>query len=249
MLPALFAGTVRHRRIVLSAAIVLAVGVPASFPLTEPATFGRFALILYVGVPAIGAAVLGHLARPPAALIADPHTPAFRPVPHAGPVYFAIMLTFFSAVQILLAIGDGTRGDRFLELLAAGRWLASAALVAVSAFWVAMAWRGIGVQLRPSGLVNRLPFGTLLVPWEALSPAYPIARRPQARSLVLAYARPELVRRRGMPVSRRRVATPDVDPLFLGRVIGHYVAYPQHRSAIGTEAEYDRLLFDCSYDS
>ncbi len=230
-------------------------GILGSWPLTERATAGRYALILSVGVLAMGAAGLVLLAvtrRPPAALVPDPGTPAFRTVPQAWPVHFAIMMAFLSTEEILLALGNADRvrsGDRALQGLAVMQWSAAGALLAVAALWVATAWRGIGVQLRPSGLVDRQALGTLIVPWEALAPAYPIPGRPQARSLVLTYARPELIQRRGIVFGRCRLATQGVDAVFLGRVIGHYLAHPEHRSAIGTETEYGRVLFDCSYES
>jgi hypothetical protein len=91
------------------------------------------------------------------------------------------------------------------------------------------------------GLVDRRPLGTLTVPWQALAPGYPHPSPPLAASLVLTYARPELVRRRGLVFSWRRLATHNVDPLFLGYTIAYYVAYPQQRPAICTQAEYDQL--------
>ncbi len=36
--------------------------------------------------------------------------------------------------------------------------------------------------------------------------------------------------------------TDSVDAGFLAAVIGHYVDHPEHRAAIGSPAEYERLL-------
>jgi hypothetical protein len=114
-------------------------------------------------------------------------------------------------------------------------------LVVVSAVYTVALWRGVlGVQLRPDGLVARGPFGTLTVPWDALAPGYPLPARPAATGLTVAYARPELVGRRGL-IRRQRIPVDHVDPLFLGSAIAYYVSHPQHRPAIGTEAEYERL--------
>ncbi|MCG5439409.1 hypothetical protein [Micromonospora foliorum] len=33
----------------------------------------------------------------------------------------------------------------------------------------------------------------------------------------------------------------NVDARFLAAVIGHYVAHPEHRAAIGSQTEYERL--------
>jgi hypothetical protein len=35
-------------------------------------------------------------------------------------------------------------------------------------------WRGLGVRLEPTGLVDRGPLGILTVPWDALAPGYPL---------------------------------------------------------------------------
>ncbi len=117
--------------------------------------------------------------------------------------------------------------------------LALGCLVAVGGLVVA-AWRGTGVDLRPDGLVNREPPGTLSVPWEAIDPGLPL---PFARvdRLGLRYVRPELVRRRGLAF-RHSVACDSVDSGFLGRAIRYYLDNPGARAAIGTEAGYRDLL-------
>jgi hypothetical protein len=64
----------------------------------------------------------------------------------------------------------------------------------------------------------------------------------------LAYARPELVRRRGV-VPGRRLGIDGVHAWFIADVIRHYVDHPQHRAAIGEQAEYQRLWQAVTYSS
>ena len=52
---------------------------------------------------------------------------------------------------------------------------------------------------------------------------------------------PRLVRRHGIPPEPGGVADDNIDVGFLAAVIGHYVAHPEHRAAIGSQAEYERL--------
>ncbi|PSK64187.1 hypothetical protein B0E53_03864 [Micromonospora sp. MH33] len=58
----------------------------------------------------------------------------------------------------------------------------------------------------------------------------------------MAFAKPLLVRRRGIPWSRNALRTDNVDAGFLAAAIRHYVCHPEHRAAIGSQAEYRRLL-------
>ena len=81
-----------------------------------------------------------------------------------------------------------------------------------------------------------------MVPWDALATGYHSPVRSTARLLTLTHARPELVRRRGLVLSRRRIGVDSVNAGFAGHAIAIYVANPSHRAAIGTQAEYDNLL-------
>ncbi|WP_319463276.1 hypothetical protein [Micromonospora sp. RTP1Z1] len=80
------------------------------------------------------------------------------------------------------------------------------------------------------------------MPWAALAPDGPPRPELKANTLKLSYARPELVRRRGPGWRLDRFPVGRIHPWFLSDVIRHYVAHPEHRSAIGTETEYHRLL-------
>jgi hypothetical protein len=116
----------------------------------------------------------------------------------------------------------------------------AALVVALAAVNVALAWRGVSVELRPAGFVDRTALGTLTVPWGALAPGYPLLPPANATRLVLTFAHPELVRRRGLIFWSSIQAT--VDPVFLAHAIRFYVANPDRRPSIGTEAEYEELL-------
>ncbi|MFG2106163.1 hypothetical protein [Micromonospora chersina] len=81
--------------------------------------------------------------------------------------------------------------------------------------------------------------------WDAVVVAFcgrPL--RPAARTKILAltYARPELVRRRGLVLGHQLLSIDNVAGWFIADAIRHYVTHPERRAAIGTEAEYGRLL-------
>ncbi|TDC84455.1 hypothetical protein E1193_05830 [Micromonospora sp. KC606] len=58
----------------------------------------------------------------------------------------------------------------------------------------------------------------------------------------MAFAKPQLVRRRGISWSRKVLRADNVDAGFLAAEIRHYVCHPEYRAAIGSQAEYQRLL-------
>ena len=110
------------------------------------------------------------------------------------------------------------------------------------------------LEIGPSGITFRFVAGGWRAGWETLAPHPP--RPPHASvpgafasNLYVPLARPDLVRTWGLGRvlrGRRRIGVPrqlfDVHPWFLDDVIGYYVAHPERRAAIGTEAEYADLL-------
>ena len=68
------------------------------------------------------------------------------------------------------------------------------------------------------------------------------APAPTARTVRLTYDRPELVRRHGLHVYGKRLRTGDIDPRFLRAAIRYYNDHPEYRPAIGTHAEYGRVM-------
>jgi hypothetical protein len=51
-----------------------------------------------------------------------------------------------------------------------------------------------------------------------------------------------MVRRRGVVLARQLLSIDNVAAWFIADAIRHYATHPEHRAAIGTEAEYGRLL-------
>ncbi|WP_432978961.1 hypothetical protein [Dactylosporangium sp. CA-233914] len=250
MLSTMFAGTAQHPRLVLGGAVGVAVGLVGVGLLTAPESDSRHAMPALLSLLGLASAVMALAAwfrARPAAFVVDQRTVAFRTLRWPGHVYNATTAVIFSATQVAfwLSIPDGNQDPAFddpawhLQRSILGAM--AVVLAALSIVLVLAAWRDIGVQLRPDGLVDRSPLGTLTVPWDALSTDSLPQSQPTATSLLLTYVRPDLVRRHGVPFSRRRIRTDAVNALFLANAIHYYLVNPQHRQAIGTEAEYDDL--------
>jgi hypothetical protein len=60
--------------------------------------------------------------------------------------------------------------------------------------------------------------------------------------LGLPYARPDLVRRRGIALSHHSIRADNIDATFLAFAINRYLVDPSRRAAIGTHLEYADLL-------
>ncbi|MCW3820673.1 hypothetical protein ONA91_40235 [Micromonospora sp. DR5-3] len=110
----------------------------------------------------------------------------------------------------------------------------------LAALLVVAAWRGLGVQLRQDGVHVRYVLGFLIVPWEAMPAGHTHRPADQPPTLRLGYARPELVQRRGRAPAGT-LPTDSIDAQFLADAIRHYALHPEHRAAIGTEREHQRL--------
>ena len=118
-------------------------------------------------------------------------------------------------------------------------------LVGLGAAFVYAVWAGWpAVALTPAGLRLSVYFGTLTVPWEALRPGTPVRGDLSAPRVDLTVDRPDLVLRRGIVLTGRGVPLSylRVNPWFLTDAIRHYATHPEHRAAIGTAAEHDRLV-------
>lgn len=102
------------------------------------------------------------------------------------------------------------------------------------------------VELGPDGLGLFDVNTTYVVPWQAIAvgPTPRVSRWTPNR---IRLSRPDLVRRGGVARLWRKSETPPVpqlvavNPVFLADAVNHYLLHPEHRAAIGTPAEYERL--------
>ncbi|MFG2039625.1 hypothetical protein [Dactylosporangium sp. NPDC048998] len=251
MLSATLVGTARHPRLTLGGAVAVAaslVGLQLLAPSDSNTRYAIPAVLSLLGLASAGMALVA-LTRPrPAAFVVDADAPAFRALPHPGHVYSAATAVFMTATEATFRVilPDADRDTAFDDpgwrVMTGTFGLLTIVLGVLTVPLIAAVWRDVGVQLRPSGLVDRSALGTVTVPWDALSASSLPPTTPSATSVRLTYARPELVRVRGLPFSRRRIRTDGVNALFLVHAINHYLMHPQRRQAIGTEAEYGDLL-------
>lgn len=230
MIDKLSAATVRHRHVLLALGLVLAC-VNAVAPGSTVGT--RLLLLLSLAALVLSVVLMGVR---PAYFVVRPQVPAFAAPGPAWMVFFALgylgpASLCLSALMRSTRQGTLSAFDLVFNLL----WLVLAALV------ITRAWRGQGVRLHPSGVRQTWALGSLTVPWDALvAPQIPSAA-DRRQWLPMRITDPHLVRRRGIPRSRGALRTDTVDAAFLAAAIGHYVAHPEHRAAIGSHAEYERL--------
>ncbi|WP_422750578.1 hypothetical protein [Micromonospora sp. WMMD1219] len=236
MMGRVLAAAVRRQLSVLMLGVVPAVGNAAAIAFAP--SMAQL-LFLPLVVLALALLVLGLLSfqNRPACFVVQPQIPAFgTPVPawRAG-LGVCLLLPISAEVGALIR---SIRQDNLWppELILDISWLLLVALL------LAEAWRGRGVQLRPHGVQQSWILGSLTVPWEALPVAQTAMPAEQAAALRLAYAEPRLVRQRGIPWRRHALRTDNVDSRFLAAAIHHYVRHPDHRAAIGSHAEHQRLL-------
>ncbi|KKJ95512.1 hypothetical protein [Micromonospora sp. HK10] len=161
---------------------------------------------------------------------------AFFAPPQRGILYGPAVAGYFVYYAIYTLTGSAVDGwDVFFM----------AAYLLVAAGIVIGSWRLVPfVTLTPEGVASGAPRPMTVVPWEAIGAGAPTGPGAAGRFLRLPIARPELVRRslgwprRGAFVVVRELT---VAPDFLAAAIRYYVAHPEHRAAIGTAQEYDRL--------
>jgi hypothetical protein len=244
VLSAIFAVSVRHRRPILLTALALSAALWFLTPSDRelPGHLLAGALVTFLLSPLlILLAVLTFLASRkarPATLLVDSSRHAFATPASPAQVYLTLMLIFFGATQNKVLLPTDHHGWPQTLFV-----LFDVLFLPVLGLHIAAAWRGLGVKLRPEGLHYRDFAGSLTVPWEALAPDYPRRAALTAPTLALTYVRPDLVRRRGLVPSGRRILRIDtVHAWFIADAIRHYVVHAEHRAAIGTQAEYRRLL-------
>ncbi|MGI5175878.1 hypothetical protein ACQEVZ_06045 [Dactylosporangium sp. CA-152071] len=251
MISAILAGTARCPRWVLGGAVSLACVFVGVHLLSATHSGIRSAISMVLSLLALTANFLASVAVSrwrPAAFTVDAAASAFRTLPQPGHVYQAVGMAFFSATFITITVNMHTelRGwpspDRAEQFMAATMVVLAVLLVVLSVVFITAAWQGIGVRLGPDGLQDRSVLGTLAVPWDALTTASLPAITPSALFLQLTYARPDLIRVAGLPLTRRQIRTDTVNALFLAHTMHHYLVHPERRQRIGTAAGYTELL-------
>ena len=246
VLSTVFNGMVRYRRWTLIAAVDVAVACVALQIWLGPGEV----LPLLLSFLSMGMFVLAMDATTlpaPSGFAVVPRTPAFRTRPDVTQICLLIGLIFLTTSQVASLVSrhlaePGSLPER--QAATVSDVVVYATILGVG-LWSAAVWRGrLGPELRPEGLMDRRPLGTLVVPWDALTVGHPPEPAASAgRWLTLSYARPELVRRHGLCGDPRALRLGDgaVNAGFLGQVIDFYVANPDRRERIGTDAEYDDL--------
>jgi hypothetical protein len=243
MIARLSAGTVRHRRVLLGVSVLVAVAAGTAFvlaPQFDVAIGAAVFAVMIVGTVVGVVTGRGADRRPPAAFVVRGN--AFA-TPRSGAVVdFVVGLIAFAGLGAGIAVTEIRSGAPV-----AGPVLAlTAGAVVVAAVVVGSGrglWRGVGLSLHPDGLRADKVGGTLTVPWQALAARQPV---PDADArygpLRLAYERPNLVTATGRIWQRREMSHEGgIDADFLAGAVQHYVAHPEHRAAIGTVPEHDRL--------
>ena len=237
MLIIAFTAVARWRRPILLAGLALAVVLGVLDELGERG--GRFPLFtVWAGLSMVLLVlfVVAAYQYHPATLVARPQEPAFTTRANPARVFAALLFTLQGGLLVADNIHDIVDGDEL--------WGFSAALIGLWALVLGLHWRltwgWFGIQLRPDGLYDQQPLGSWFVPWDAFVRAYPAV--PDGSQRVALYLeRPELVRRRGLRIGGSKVQAAGIDAAFLAWTINVYVTDSGHRSAIGTEAELQRL--------
>jgi hypothetical protein len=225
----LFAATVRHRRPILLAALVPAAAHAAALRWWP----WFFALSVVLVVVLVVLMVAGWSQPKPRTLTVRPERHVFEAPAGAAPVYAALCTLTVATGQLGSILRDPPHS---FDLVWTAVWLL------VAARWMVLAWDGLGVRLSPDGIRNRDVFGTVTAPWLALDRDVPPVAAPGQPNVLLTFARPDLVRLRGVVLSRRLLRADTVDAPFLAEVLRHYLTHPDARRSIGTPAELSRLL-------
>ncbi len=224
----------RHRRAALAVALLVAVAylaVQIWAPISDDLAFSLIFIPIF---GTLGLSVLGLSGRATGTFDVRPQVPAFTAPPRP-----AVVLLMLGQLLLAVALTEDAVRDLWSNESLLDQWPALLRDV-IAVLLIVSIWRGTGIELRPGGLRDRDGTGTLLVPWDAL----PTVHVPDDQRSVLSvrYGRPDLVRRHGLIVSRKQLGTGNVDRALAARVIAHYVAHPEHRTAIGSHAEYERVL-------
>jgi hypothetical protein len=231
-----FAMVARRRRPFLGGVLAAAITLGAVAPTLHD---GRW-LLLFATIVGLtfGLLLLGLVAAVryhPRFLVRLPGEAGFATALNPWPVLMAAAFTFLFGAMVGESIGDLVGG--------ADIWLTDVLTVfgfplVLALYWY-MAWVLPGVRLRPDGVHDVQPFGSLIIPWDAFDPS--VAATPRSNmQLIVHYQQPQLVRRRGFRPGETMLASGS-DAGYLARVIREYVSHPDRRPAIGSTTELHRL--------
>ena len=232
----LFAWVARHPLTFLIGTLVCAVvlGVTGQ-SLHDVSWLPVFALVTGLTFALIGLSMVGTLRYHPAVLTARPAEQAFATARNPALLFMAAAFTFLGASLVSENINDIAEAEDLwvLDAVTSTLWV----LLVVLQWYSALGARG--VRLRPDGIHDQQPLGSLFIPWEAL--AVPFGATPKsAVQLYLNYQQPRLIRKRGFRPGAQ-VLTSGTDSGYLAWVIHEYLTSPERRPAIGTDAELHRL--------
>lgn len=212
MVARLFAAIVRVRKPLVVAEVALAaVYIAVDVPRGGEVGRALFPWTLGIFVLAAALAWLAAARCRPAALVTRAKPPVFDAPDGPLPVLA------FTALAPMVTEKVSTTVDRVAKQI--DPWwldiLTSTLWVLALAVVARAVWSGFGVRLRRDGVVDRRLVKSLFVPWEEFASE--------------------------IPHSRKALTTVNIDNRFLARAIQEYVSHPEHRPAIGTEAELRRL--------
>ena len=168
-------------------------------------------------------------------------------IPMPTIAYKAGALFLFTALIVARVSGAVYRGDVIEAAVFGFVGLLISASAVVAAIFAA---RGMTFRLTPDGIEQRLPLFRRLIPWAALAPGGPPPPRakPVINAIELAVTDPSLIQQSGGVLGAGTPQRPyvphhtPVHPWLLAGAIRWYAEHPEHRAAIGTQAEHDRLI-------
>ena len=226
----------RYRRPILAVGLAAAAAYLTAHIWTPTLTDRAFPTLATASVVLFVAGLVALAGTRPQAFEVRPQVPAFTAPPGAAELYSTLGQMVMATAFTGLLLRGLARGEPLIN-----PWL-TPLLPVLIVLSVAVRWRGTGIELRPDGLRDREALGSLVVPWHAL-PVVPLPAPGDRRTtLRVDYAQPQLIRRSGLVTSRKRLSTYNIDPRMAAQVIRYYSTHPEHRCAIGTHAEYHRLL-------
>ena len=204
------------------------------------------ALPLLLGMVLVIASLTAGSRHRPSALVAHPSVPELATPPNVVLTLVAAGQTFLLTGYVTKFLLDPARDATMLILAVLG--IAAGALV-----WTAVLGP-YGLRLRPTGIVDRQLFGTVVIPWDALSRDRPVDPF-STQTVTVTVTHPHTVTRTGLrrprPVpltstqaSGLRLPSVGVEPERVARAITRYTTHPDLRPLIGSEPEPAHLHSD-----